>query len=135
MSFKMKLAEDEVFLQGRSGKRAAELLDKAESLGVDPQLIRTTYNGYIVPSVVAGGKVDSKQADDQEVFTAAEEADASLSHPDAQDTEFDPAEHSVSEVKAYLEDADEEERQRVLEAERHGKARKSLLPDDEGDED
>lgn len=135
MSFKMKLAEDEAYLEGRSGKHAAELLQKAESLGIDPKLVRTTYNGYIVPKSLVEGKMSAKQAEGQEAFTAAEEKETDQAHPDAPVNEFDPAEHGIHEVRAYLKDADDEERQRVLDAERNGKARKTLLPDDEGDEE
>lgn len=41
--------------------------------------------------------------------------------------EFDPAAHSVPEVKEYLETADEDEQLRVLEAEENGKKRKGVL--------
>lgn len=40
---------------------------------------------------------------------------------------FDPAEHDVAAVQKHLETADDAERTRVLDAERGGKARKSLL--------
>lgn len=40
---------------------------------------------------------------------------------------FDPAGHTVDEVLAYLDQADDAERTRVLEAERSGKARVSIL--------
>lgn len=42
---------------------------------------------------------------------------------------FSPEDHSVAEVQEYLDNADEEERQRVLDAETEGKARKTLLAD------
>lgn len=45
---------------------------------------------------------------------------------------YDPSEHTVEEVKDYLEGADEDERERVLAAEADGKGRKTLLPDEEG---
>lgn len=41
--------------------------------------------------------------------------------------EYDPAEHTVAEVQDYLAAADDAERDRVLSAERGGKARSSLL--------
>ncbi len=47
-------------------------------------------------------------------------------HADS-DGAFDPNKHSVAEVQAHLESADEAERERVLEAERAGKARTTLL--------
>lgn len=40
--------------------------------------------------------------------------------------QFDPSEHTVEQVEAYLETADDAERERVLAAEKEGKARKSL---------
>jgi hypothetical protein len=44
---------------------------------------------------------------------------------------FDPADHTVDEVKAYLESADDDEVDRVLALEADGKARKGLLESDE----
>lgn len=41
--------------------------------------------------------------------------------------EFDPGEHSVDDVLAYLESVDEAETERVLAAEQAGKARKTIL--------
>jgi hypothetical protein len=43
--------------------------------------------------------------------------------------EFDPSAHTVDDVIAYLDSADDAERDRVLAAERDGKARKTLLGD------
>lgn len=40
---------------------------------------------------------------------------------------FDPSEHTAAEVQAYLETADDAERERVLGAERSGKARKGIV--------
>ncbi|MBP2583394.1 hypothetical protein J3A78_003872 [Streptomyces sp. PvR006] len=42
---------------------------------------------------------------------------------------FDPGEHTAPDVLAYLADADEDERERVLTAEAAGKARKGILGD------
>ena len=52
--------------------------------------------------------------------------------PDAERIEipaqgFDPSEHSVEDVLVHLDQADDDERRRVLVAERDGKARKSIL--------
>lgn len=41
--------------------------------------------------------------------------------------EFDPFDHTVEDVKAYLAEADEAERERVLAAERAGKGRTTLI--------
>lgn len=48
------------------------------------------------------------------------------------DPTFEPGAHTVDEVLAYLEHAGDAERDRVLEVERVGKARKTILGD-EGD--
>lgn len=40
---------------------------------------------------------------------------------------FDPSDHTVAEVQEYLQDAGGDERERVLDLERAGKARKGLL--------
>ena len=44
---------------------------------------------------------------------------------------FDPDEHTVDEVLAHLAKAEEDERERVLAAERAGKARKGVLGSDD----
>jgi trigger factor len=43
---------------------------------------------------------------------------------------YDPSAHSVEDVQAYLADAPEAEVTRVLQAERDGKARKTILGDE-----
>ena len=48
-------------------------------------------------------------------------------HDPVTEGEFDPSQHIVSDVWAYLDAATPEERTRVIEAERNGKARKSIL--------
>lgn len=45
------------------------------------------------------------------------------------DGKFDPSEHGVDDVRDYLDGCDEAERDRVLAAEREGKARKGILGD------
>lgn len=46
--------------------------------------------------------------------------------PEPSGAAFDPSDHTVDEVNAYLADADEAERQRVLDAEAAGKGRKTV---------
>lgn len=141
--FKMKLADDETFVEGRSKENAKRLVQKASELGVDPRLVRATTGGYIAPKVLAG---DVKSPSGH--FSAVEEnTNQDLPHPDSKENEqrkeqakpkgesFDPADYGVGAVKRYLEGASEDERQRVLDAEREGKARKSLLLDNEREED
>ena len=45
----------------------------------------------------------------------------------APDGPFDPAEHTVAQVNAYLADAGRGERERVLQAEAEGRARRGVL--------
>lgn len=52
---------------------------------------------------------------------------------EADDGKFDPSDHTVDEVWEYLEDADDAERQRVLDAEKAGKNRKAFQSETEGD--
>lgn len=47
--------------------------------------------------------------------------------PEPTDEQFNPEQHTVKDVEAYLEDADDDERVRVLQAEADGKARPTLL--------
>ena len=47
---------------------------------------------------------------------------------------FDPSAHSVAEVNAYLDRAEDDERDRVLAAERAGKARVGVLGNDDSGE-
>lgn len=126
----LQLAEGETFVEGRSPKKARELLEKAEKAG-KPGQVSTTSTGYIVPSDIlddSGDQGDTASAD------SAEKQEADGDSGDGGEDQFDPSKHNVDEVNQYLADADEEERERVLAAERDGKARTSILPDDtEGD--
>lgn len=56
----------------------------------------------------------------------------------SQNSQFDPNEKNVAEVQEHLDSADQEERERVLEAEREGKGRTTILnyePKETGDSD
>lgn len=132
MSYKIHLNEGESYVEGRSAETAKTLLESAEAAGLGTSAVKTTSFGYIVPTAILEGSGVEERA-------TSDVTGETLHHPGdpvaEQDHEFDPADHSVEEVKAYLEDANEEERQRVLEAEKNGKARKTLLSDEEGKED
>jgi hypothetical protein len=110
MPTKLTLADGETFVEGRSRDKAAELVKLAAAAGLKGS-VRTTYNGYIVPSSIlddADAEADATDADDK-VET------------------FDPSKATVDEVAEYLEGADETERERVLAAEAEGKKRKGVL--------
>lgn len=208
---KIHLDDGDAHILGRSPEKSRELLEKAEKAGIDPALIRTTSDGYIVPKELGGDTAEDDgtlevgmgvptkgystaidQSDDAnkgvahalledvqpvedagavegailnqsqptdaktegtaegngsqtvgdsaehvtaEDYQKMEEERAEGNTPDApnqKSEEFDPADHTVEEVKEYLEAADDDERERVLAAEAEGKGRKTLLPDEEG---
>ena len=142
MSSNVYLKDGEVFIEGRSQEKALELLGNAGNAGVDHRLVKTTTFGYVVPDYVRDGTQppEPEPEPDPEPEPEPEPEDPGDDEEGEginmmSTNEFDPSDHGIGEVKAYLADADEEERQRVLDAERSGKARKSLLPDDEREED
>jgi len=66
----------------------------------------------------------------QQVVRDGEPVAAGGNDPPVRDADgFDPGAHTIAEVEAYLE-ANPDERDRVLEAERSGKARHRLIKDD-----
>jgi hypothetical protein len=225
---KYQLDDGDAYIQGRSPEKSRELLEAAEAAGIDPALVRTTSDGYIVPkelggetgddknvleigmgvpekgystaltdqkgggdvndqvaknlmddiqpvadagaveaailnqseptgattegtaegngsqtvgdSAVLGQDFDKAAQDEAQGLTETEkEADANAEASRADrpelpepDSLYDPSEHTVEEVKEYLDGADDAERERVLAAEADGKGRKTLLPDEEG---
>ena len=46
----IQINDGDSFVNGRSREKAQELLDRAEEMGISANLVRTTSNGYIVPS-------------------------------------------------------------------------------------
>ena len=119
---KTQLADDETFVEGRSREKAAELLALAEKAGLKGS-VRTTYNGYIVPSAILKS-AEGKHA-------AAETSDPAAGEGTAEENvakQFDVAEATVEEVQEYLAGADATERERVLAAEAaREKPRKGVL--------
>lgn len=137
MSYKLNLKEDEGFVKGRSEELSVKLVEDAKAAGLDPKRIRTTSTGYIVPKELATeGADDTHVVLSHAVTNGAAEANASKTDADesVEVEEFDPAKHSVKDVKAYLETADEAERERVLTAEKEGQARPTLVENDENEE-
>lgn len=145
---KIHIPEGYVHVDGRSQVTAQELLKLAEEAGHKHD-VATTSNGYIVLKDVAEafGASPAKKAEDKAKAKAQAEADrlaqeaeekmlasAKKAEEDAQAEAnlFDPANHTVAEVNDYLADATEEERDRVLSAEKDGKARASLVENEEG---
>lgn len=145
---KYTLADGDAYVQGRSPEKSKELLEAAVAAGIDPALVRTTSDGYFVPKELGGDEGDENHVveigigvpeaayQDTVIPEAPAEAPAEDGGEDQEqrlETDaFDPGEHTVGEVKEYLDGADDAERERVLSAEAEGKARKSLLPEEEG---
>ena len=95
---------------------------------------RNTRTGRIVYMTAPVPAMDRsarwERADDLSDAGRAAPAAPVLSWPDpAPDPAgpFDPAEHTVAQVNAYLADADEDERARVLAAEADGRARRGIV--------
>jgi hypothetical protein len=61
--------------------------------------------------------------------TAPDSSEGSTSSGDGGSSgeEYDPSQHTVEQVNAYLDSADEEEKERVLQAERDGQARRGIV--------
>ena len=120
------LNDGEAYVPGHSEEIARHLFDLAKKAGVDNSLVSTTSHGFIVPAEIL---VEKDEVIDQDDVVTAEDQTAEV---DDADPAYDPSEHSVAEVKEYLDGADEAERQRVLDAEASSeKPRKGLLK--EGD--
>lgn len=126
----LHLEDGETFIEGRSPKKAKELLAKAEEADMAGS-VRTTSHGYIVPTKLVEGESDADADDTNDDDSGDADADGTADENAGE--AFDPASHTAAEVEEYLASADDEERERVLAAERDGKARKSLLSDSEGD--
>lgn len=88
--------------EAASGQEVARQLKPVEQATADPGELRT-----LTPPTETGGE-QKEPADDKP---------------------FDPAEHTIPQVMAYLKDADDEERARVLEIEAAGEKRKGILGD------
>lgn len=147
----LNIPEGHVLVQGRSQKRAAELLEAADELNFKNQ-VSTTSRGYIVRKEIADlvankanenkAKAEDDQSEAQEEALAKAVADAeakaeaekTAKEQEDQNDLFDPSAHNVEEVVAYIgSDVTDEERERVLSAEKSGKNRATVLAADKGD--
>lgn len=96
--------------------------------------INEVYNKGGEPTAAANVSRETAE-DDAEAKAQAEAAAAAEAEAQAQAeaeaaakaAEYDPADHTISEVEAYLEEADDAERARVIAAEEAGKQRKGVL--------
>lgn len=129
MSAKVKPAEGQVFVEGRSEAKARELLEAAK--GRESEVFTTSF-GYLVPESILTNEVEDeiKDIDAEAEAKAAEEEAARQAEINAAKP-FDPSTASVPEVQAYLAGADEAERDRVLAEEKAGKNRVTIVGSDE----
>lgn len=121
---------------GFSGEVAGVIFAKGEAtLDAAVHVAALAYfrrRGYLV------AEVESEQVGEASVVVepAAPEPVEPESTPEHAPTEpaeaFDPADHNVVDVVAYLADADEDERARVLAAEAAGEARATILKKGQG---
>ena len=123
------IPEGYVHIDGRSQVTAQELLKLSEEAGHKHD-VATTSNGYIVRKDVAEAFSSSPAKEAEE--KAEEPVEEQVEEDNGSADLFDPADHTVAEVNEYLANATEEERTRVLSAEKDGKARASLVENEEG---
>lgn len=89
-------------------------LDVAAVVGEAPEGEKTPDFSAAPAKKTAAKKAEKEEAPAAEATESADDA-------------FDPSDHTVAEVKAYVAEADDAEKARVIEAEKAGKARKGIL--------
>lgn len=132
----LNLADGEEFVSGRSRETAAKLVALAAEAGLKGS-VRTTYDGYIVPSAIFAAPAEEDAEADADVDNDADKTgeeivvdpaatgDETVVNLDKVEdkveevvenhvNEFDPLAATVAEVAEYLEGADDEERARVI---------------------
>jgi hypothetical protein len=106
---------------------AGQLLD-------DKHPILKTHKHLFADPQASDGQAPPAQLKPVEQATADPGEQRTLTPPraagdDGDEKPFDPSEHNAPQVQAYLKDADDEERARVLAAEADGRNRKGILGD------
>lgn len=126
------IPEGFVFVSGRSSLTAVLLLRSAKKLGYAGQ-VATTSHGYIVRLEIAQDALPDRFPVEDGSDSGSTEGDSNTEpaagdgNTEPADGDFNPSEHTVAEVQEYLETATDEERTRVLEAEKSDKNRVSLV--------
>lgn len=87
------MADDTVFIEGRSRDTAIALLKAAGDLGHPLDVVRTTLNGYYAPADVA------KAYEDGVEYTPAEKSKPAAEDEAEAPTEESPAEEQADEVE------------------------------------
>lgn len=132
-----KLTPTQSYVKGRSTATAKALIEAAGDRTGD---VVTTSHGYIVPTELLGAdhgfEVYTSEdrpavptepgttTDPNEATNVRSTAPAEAEEPAA---EFDPSKATIDEVRDYVDNADDAERERVLAAEAEGKKRKGVL--------
>lgn len=131
---------------GDSRKDTATLLTgTAEEAGIDQHDIQATPSGFniteaVYQAVYGDDQPETETGENDRIMDPAVSTDLGKAHPNpdpqpstldegtltGQVLAFDPSEHTVDEVKAYL-DANPDEAEAILRAERNGKNRTSLV--------
>lgn len=95
----------------------------------DKHPILKTHKHLFAEPEASSGQAPPAQLRPVEQATADPGENRTLTPPQAPagDKPFDPGEHTAPQVLAYLKDADDEERARVLAAEADGQKRKGIL--------
>ena len=92
----------------------------------------STYGGVVLAFDSKGiARVDSLTPALSKWLSAAGYEVRDLDNPSGEPTQFDPSDYRVEEVTKYLADADATERARVLDLERAGKNRASIIGESE----
>lgn len=101
----------------------------AKTEGTAPGNPGASVEGDAKIPVQETGDADHLEANEEagEKEAAAPEQPATPAEEENAGGDFDPSDHKVDEVQEYLESASEEERQRVLAAEKDGKGRVTIL--------
>lgn len=91
--------------------------------GDTPEAVRTGRDGFVISAELAAAAGIGGADGDAEPQTAGTTTTA----PHGGDQQFDPSGHTITDVLAYLRTAENAERDRVLGAERAGKARRRVV--------
>jgi trigger factor len=104
-------------------EQAQEAAPEGTAFAPEPDPAATGEDA-LKPAYEEGTGSDEAEDDEAQDEAKAEEKD---SKDEAKSEQFDPSEHTVAQVREYLETADEDEKKRVLKAEKKGENRKTLV--------
>jgi hypothetical protein len=109
--------------------KAATDRSRSEQVGDTARHLLAEFARLFAATAARVRQVDLAESDAAERARVAAEAAEAAAAAAAANVPFDPAKHSIQEVKAHLLVSDAAERDRVLSAERKGRARVTILDD------